>query len=94
MTSRLGVTCGLLKSFLCQELLEPEFFVDLVYKLKKIVGYNNFKRNLLKLFLTIKRLAITLMYCNRLHAWWSTQSQLATLLSSLFAREGVRRQSL
>ena len=24
------------------------------------------------------------MYCKRLHAWWSTQSQLATLLSSLF----------
>ena len=25
------------------------------------------------------------MYCNRLHAWWSTQSWLATLLSSLIA---------
>ena len=34
----------------------------------------------------IKRLAITLMYCNRLHAWWSTQSRLATLLSFLIAR--------
>ena len=31
----------------------------------------------------IKILAITLMYCNRLHAWWSTQSGLATLLFSL-----------
>ena len=31
------------------------------------------------------RLAITLMYCSRLHAWWSTQSPLATLLSSLIA---------
>ena len=37
----------------------------------------------------IKRLAITLMYCNRLHAWWSTQSRLATLLSSLIARRWV-----
>ena len=33
----------------------------------------------------MKILAITLMYCNRLHAWWSTQSRLATLLSSLIA---------
>ena len=31
-----------LKSLLCQELSEPEFYGDLVYKLKKIVGSNNF----------------------------------------------------
>ena len=30
-----------------------------------------FQRSSLKLFPIIKRLAITLMYCNRLHAWWS-----------------------
>ena len=42
----------------------------------------------------IKRLAITLMYCNRLHAWWSTQSRLATLLSSLIAHGWVRLQTL
>ena len=30
------------KSPLHQELLEPEFYVDLVYKLKKIVGSYNF----------------------------------------------------
>ena len=34
----------------------------------------------------MKILTLTLMYCNRLHAWWSTQSRLATLLSSLIAR--------
>ena len=37
---------------------------------------------------------ITLMYCNRLHAWWSTQSRLATLLSSLIARRWVGLQTL
>ena len=42
----------------------------------------------------LKRLAITIMYCNRLHAWWSTQSQLATLLSSLIARLWVGLQTL
>ena len=26
------------------------------------------------------------MFCNRRHVWWSTQSRLATLLSSLIAR--------
>ena len=31
-------------------------------------------------FLIIKWLVISLMYCNKLHAWWSTQSQLAALL--------------
>ena len=30
-----------LKSFLRQGLLEPDFYADLVYKLKKIVGSNN-----------------------------------------------------
>ena len=34
------------------------------------------------------------MYCNRLHAWWSTQSGLATLLSSLIARRWVGPKDL
>ena len=34
------------------------------------------------------------MYCNRLHAWWSTQTQLATLLSPLIARWWVGLQTL
>ena len=42
----------------------------------------------------IKRLALALMYCIRLHAWWSTQSRLATLLSSLIARQWVELQTL
>ena len=35
-------------------------------------------------------MAITLMYMygNRLHAWWSTQSRLATLLSSVIVAGG------
>ena len=34
-----------LKSLLCQGLLEPEFYGDLVYRLKKIVSSNNFQRS-------------------------------------------------
>ena len=83
-----------LKSLLRQGLLEPDFYGDLVYKLKKIVGSNNFSAQFIKIISIIKRLAITLMYCNRLHAWWSTQSWLATLLSSIIARQWVGLQTL
>ena len=58
-----------LKSLLRQGLSEPDFYGDLVYKLKKIVGSNNFSAQFIKIIPIIKRLAITLMYCNRLHAW-------------------------
>ena len=51
-----------------------------------------FQRSSLKWFPIIKRLAIKLMYCNRLHAWWSIQSRLATLLSSLIACQLVGLQ--
>ena len=77
-----------LKSLLCQGLSEPEFYGDLVYKLKKIVGSHNFSGQFIKIISHYKRLAITLMYCSRLNAWWSTQSRLATLHSSLIARHG------
>ena len=53
-----------------------------------------FQGSSLKLFPIMKRLAITLVYCSRVHAWWSTQSRLATLLSSLIARRWVRLQTL
>ena len=43
-----------LKSVLRNELLGPEFYGDLVFKLKKIVGTKNIQRNLLKYFLNIK----------------------------------------
>ena len=39
-------------------------------------------------------LNMILMYCNRLHAWWSTQSGLETLLSSLFLRQWIGLQTL
>ena len=59
-----------------------------MYKLKKIVSSNNFSAQFIEIMPHYKkRLAITLMYCNRLHNWWSTQSRLATLLSSLIARQ-------
>ena len=38
-----------LKSLLCQRLSEPDFYGDLVYKLKKIVGSNNFSAQFIKI---------------------------------------------
>ena len=83
-----------LKSLLPQGFLEPEFYSDFVYKLKKIFGSNTFQRSSLKLFLIIKRFAIILMYCSRMHAWWLNRSRWATLLSSLIARWWVGLQTL
>ena len=83
-----------LKSLLRQGLSEPDFYGDLVHNLKKIVGSNNFSAQFTKIISHYKKMAITLMYCNRLHALWSTQSLLATLLSSLIARLWVGLQTL
>ena len=84
-----------LKSLLRQELLEPDFYGDLVYKLKKIVGSNNFSAQFIKIISHYNKIGYNIkMYCNRLHAWWSTKSWLATLLSSLIARGWVGLQTL
>ena len=74
-----------LKSLLHKGISEPEFYGDLVYKLKKIVGSDNFLAQFIKIISHYKKFG----YCNRLHACWSTQSRLATLLSSLIARRWV-----
>ena len=44
-----------LKSLLHQGLFEPEFFGDLVYKLKKIVGSNNFSAQFIKIMSHYKK---------------------------------------
>ena len=61
---------------------------------RRLLALIIFQRSSFIYFPIIKRLAITLMYCNRLHAWWSTQSRLATLLSSLIACRLVGLQTL
>ena len=45
-----------LKSLLGQELSEPEFYGDLVYKLKKIVGSNNFSAQFIKIISHYKKI--------------------------------------
>ena len=83
-----------LKSLLRQGLSEPEFYGDLVYKLKKIVGSNNFSVQFIKIISHYLIIGYTLIYSNRLHAWWSAQSQLTTLIYSLIARRWVGLQTI
>ena len=45
-----------LKSLLRQELSEPKFYCDLVYKLKKIVGSNNFSAQFIKIISHYKKI--------------------------------------
>ena len=45
-----------LKSLLRQGLSEPDFYDDLVYKLKKIVGSNNFSARFIKIISRYKKI--------------------------------------
>ena len=45
-----------IKSLLRQGLLEPDFYGDLVYKLKKIVGSNNFSAQFIKIISHYKKI--------------------------------------
>ena len=45
-----------LKSLLRKGLLEPEFYGDLTYKLKKIVGCDNFSAQFIKIISSYKKI--------------------------------------
>ena len=47
---------NIFKSLLCQGLSEPDFFGDLVFKLKKIVGSNNFSAQFIKIISHYKKI--------------------------------------
>ena len=66
-----------LKSLLRQG---PEFYDDLVYKLKKIVGSNIFSAQFIKIISNKKKIGCNIYVMKQIHAWWPTQSRLATLL--------------
>ena len=56
-----------LKTLLQQVISEPEFYGDLVYRFRKIVGKSNFSEQFRKL-IVIKELATAWILCGRLHA--------------------------
>ena len=85
-----------LKSLLPQR-LSMEFYGDLVYKLKKIIGSHNFSAQFIKIISHYKKIGYNINVLQQtacLVAWWSTQLRLVVLLSSLIARWRVRLQTL
>ena len=57
-----------LKSLLHQGLSEPEFYGDLVYKLKKIRGMTDFSDQLRNIIMRYKRIGYNLNVMRSLHA--------------------------
>ena len=52
--------------------------INITVTFKKCCNHRSAAIDIFKLYLFKQ----TFMYCNRLHAWWSTQSRLVTFLSS------------
>ena len=70
------------------------FYGDLVYKLKKIVGSYNFSAQFIKIISDYKKIDYNINVLQQTACLCSTQSQLATLFSSLIARQWVGLQTL
>ena len=81
-----------LKTLLHQGLSEPEFYGDLIYKFKKIVGRADFSDQFKKIIIRYKRIGYNINIM-RQSAVCLTQSRLITLLPSLIARRWVGRQT-
>ena len=82
-----------LKSLLRQGLSEPDFYGDLVYKLKKIVGSNNFSAQFIKIISHYKKIGYNINVLQQT-ACLVVNPIMATLLSSLIARQWVGLQTL
>ena len=72
-----------LKTLLLQGLSEPEFYGDLVYKFRKIIGKIDFPYHFKKIIVRYKKIGYNI---NVMHAWLLIQSRFAALLISLIAR--------
>ena len=73
-------------NLLYQELAKPEFYGDLVYKMKKIVGSNNFSAQFIKIISHYKKIG----YNN--NVFQKTVNPIT--ISSLIARQWVGLQTL
>ena len=82
-----------LKTLLHQGLSEPEFYGDLVYKFKKIVGRADFSDQFRKIIVRYKRIGYNINIMRQSACLGLTQSRLITLLPSLIARRWVGRQT-
>ena len=76
-----------LNILLLQGLSEPEFYSDLVYRFRKIIGKCDFPYHFKRIIVRYKRIGYDKDFCwDRLHAWLLIQSRLTTLFTCLIAR--------
>ena len=75
-----------LKTLLLEGLSEPEFYGDLVYKFRKIIGKNDFPYHFKKIIVRYKKIGYNIDVLRQTHAWLLIQSRLTVLLTSLIAR--------
>ena len=73
-----------LKTLLLQGFSEPEFYGDLVYKFRKIVGKNDFLYHFKKIIVRYEKICYNIDVL-RQTAWLLIQSRLTALLTSLNA---------
>ena len=83
-----------LKSLLRQGLFEPEFYGDLVNKLKKIAGSNNFPAQFIKIISHYKKFSYNIYVLQQTACLVVNPIKAVTLLSSLIVPRWVRLQTL
>ena len=76
------------KHFFCNVFQNLNFFGDLVYKFRKIIGKYDFPYHFKKIIVRYKKIGYTYMFWNTRHAWLLIQSRLTTLLTSFIAGGG------
>ena len=78
-----------LKSLLCQGLSKPEFYGDLVYRLKKIVGSYNFSAQFIKIISHYKTIGCNINVLQQATCLVVNPITVGNFASSLIARRWV-----
>ena len=81
------------KKLMQQGICNPEFYGDLVYKFKKIIGNPNFSNLLKRIVNRFKRAGYSLDIMRQTACLVLTQSWLKAMLHSLVARRWFRPQT-
>ena len=76
-----------LKALLRQGISHPEYYGDVIYKLRKITGHTHFHSLFIKHIKKLIKMAMIQQYYNALHVWWATLLQLAITLPSSLVRQ-------
>ena len=75
-----------LKTFLLQVLSESEFYIDLVYKFRKIIGKNDFPYHFKKMTVRCKTISYNIDVLQQMECLVDNPNKVKALLTSLFER--------